>query len=55
LIAKFKIPPFIATLGMMTVARGLALLYSDGRPISGTSTGYNFIGQGEIFGLPFPL
>jgi inositol transport system permease protein len=55
LIAKFKIPPFIATLGMMTVARGLALLYSDGRPISGTSAGYNFIGQGEIFGLPFPI
>jgi inositol transport system permease protein len=55
LIARFKIPPFIATLGMMTVARGLALLYSDGRPISGTTNAYNFIGQGEIFGLPFPI
>ena len=29
LIARFKIPPFIATLGMMTVARGFALIYSE--------------------------
>lgn len=55
IIAKFKIPPFIATLGMMTVARGLALLYSDGRPISSLTESYNFIGQGEIFGIPFPI
>jgi inositol transport system permease protein len=55
LIARFRIPPFIATLGMMTVARGLALLYSDGRPVSGTSSAYNFIGQGEVLGIPFPI
>lgn len=54
-IAKFKIPPFIATLGMMTVARGFALLYSDGRPVSSLTDSYNFIGQGEIFGIPFPI
>jgi inositol transport system permease protein len=65
LIARFKIPPFIATLGMMTVARGFALLYSD-RPVSGLRDSYNFIGQGEIFkvfpvpnqpplGLPIPI
>jgi ribose/xylose/arabinose/galactoside ABC-type transport system permease subunit len=33
LISKFKIPPFIATLGMMTVARGFALIYSN-KPLS---------------------
>ncbi len=65
LIAKFKIPPFIATLGMMTVARGFALIYSD-RPISGLTDAYNFIGQGEILrvipvagprplGIPIPV
>jgi len=53
LIARFKIPPFIATLGMMTVARGFALLYSD-RPVSGLTNTYNFIGQGEIFKV-FPI
>lgn len=51
LIAKFKIPPFIATLGMMTVARGFALIYSD-RPVSGLKPSYNFMGQGEILHIP---
>jgi inositol transport system permease protein len=65
LIAKFKIPPFIATLGMMTVARGFALIYSN-RPVSGLTDAYNFIGQGEILkvipisgqpplGIPIPV
>lgn len=54
LIARFKIPAFIATLGMMTVARGFALIYSD-RPVSGLTDAYNFIGQGELFKvLPIP-
>ncbi len=54
LIARFRIPPFIATLGMMTVARGFALIYSD-RPISNLTDAYNFIGQGELFKvLPIP-
>lgn len=55
IIAKTRIPPFIATLGMMTVARGFALLYSDGRPISSLTNSYNFIGQGEVLGIPFPI
>lgn len=53
LIARFKIPPFIATLGMMTVARGFALIYSD-RPVSGLTDTYNFIGQGELLKI-FPI
>jgi inositol transport system permease protein len=54
LIAKFKIPPFIATLGMMTVARGFALIYSN-KPLSQLTPEYNFIGQGALFGVPFPV
>ncbi|HHY58261.1 MAG TPA: ABC transporter permease [Chloroflexi bacterium] len=54
LISKFKIPPFIATLGMMTVARGFALIYSN-KPLSQLTPEYNFIGQGAIFGVPFPV
>ncbi|MCB9079798.1 MAG: ABC transporter permease [Anaerolineaceae bacterium] len=65
LIARFKIPPFIATLGMFTAARGAALLYSE-RPVSGLTDAYNYIGQGEILkvipipdqpplGLPVPV
>lgn len=65
LIAGFRIPPFIATLGMMTVARGFALIYSN-RPVSGLTDNFNYIGQGEIFkvmpvpgqpdmGIPIPI
>lgn len=53
--AKGAIPPFIATLGMMIAARGLALLYSDGRPIGGLSESFLFIGQGQIAGIPVPI
>ncbi|RBW71226.1 ABC transporter permease [Bacillus taeanensis] len=53
--AKGKIPAFITTLGMMIAARGLALLYSDGRPIPNLSESFLFLGKGEILGIPFPI
>lgn len=53
--AKGMIPPFIATLGMMTAARGLALLYSDGKPIDNLSDSFLFLGAGDILGIPFPI
>jgi inositol transport system permease protein len=46
LITKTKIPPFIATLGMMVSARGLSKLYTKGQPISGLTDQFNFIGSG---------
>lgn len=55
LIAGFKIAPFIATLGMMTSARGLALIYSGGRPISRLNPAFNFIGQGDFLFIPVPI
>lgn len=55
IIAKFKVAPFIATLGMMSVARGLALIYSDGRPVSDLEEQYDWIGQGSILGVPTPI
>ncbi|MEA3334650.1 MAG: ABC transporter permease [Chloroflexota bacterium] len=55
LITKLWVPPFIATLGMMGVARGLALILSDGIPIYGLPDVYKFIGQGKFFDLiPVP-
>jgi inositol transport system permease protein len=53
--AKGKIPAFIATLGMMTAARGLALLYSGGRPIGNLDESFLFLGKGTILGIPFPI
>ncbi|MDT8859262.1 ABC transporter permease [Alkalihalobacillus sp. MEB130] len=55
LVAKGMLAPFIATLGMMTAARGAAMLYSDGRPIGGISESFTFIGQGIVFGIPVPV
>jgi inositol transport system permease protein len=55
LVAKTRIPPFIATLGTFTAIRGLALLYTGGRPISDLTDAYNFIGQGDVFGVPVPI
>ena len=55
LIARFRIAPFIATLGMFTAARGLALIYSDGRPISKLSDEFNYIGQGSSSASRSPI
>src|ERR1700726_840765 len=55
LVAKTRIPPFIATLGTFTAIRGVALLYTGGRPISDLTDAYNFVGQGDVFGLPVPI
>src|SRR6516165_8468250 len=54
LVAKTGIPPFIATLGTYTSIRGLALLYTGGRPISDLTDAYDFIGQGDVLGVPVP-
>ncbi|WP_211206799.1 ABC transporter permease [Thiolinea disciformis] len=46
LITKTKIPPFIATLGMMVSARGIARWYTDGSPVSGFTESFAVIGNG---------
>ncbi|MBS1750091.1 MAG: ribose ABC transporter permease [Bacteroidetes bacterium] len=50
-----KVAPFIVTLGMMTMARGLALVWSDGRPVSNLSPAFNFIGGGDWLYIPVPI
>jgi len=46
LITKTKIPPFIATLGMMVSARGVARWYTDGSPVSGFTESFAVLGNG---------
>lgn len=54
LVAVARVPPFVATLGNMTVASGLAFVASDGQPISGLSD--QFLGlSGEIYGISIPV
>ncbi|WP_421826738.1 ABC transporter permease [Larkinella sp.] len=54
-ITKSKVPPFIVTLGTMTIGRGLALILSKGRPVSNLSDSFNFIGGGHLLGIPNPI
>ncbi len=54
-ITKFKVPPFIATLAMLTIARGLTMLYTGGNPISTFDSAFTFIGGGWLLGLPVPV
>jgi ribose transport system permease protein len=55
LITVGKLPPFISTLGMMSVARGAALVFTEGRPISGFSERFRWIATGELFHIPVPV
>ncbi|MFQ5706177.1 MAG: ABC transporter permease [bacterium] len=55
LITLGSLPPFISTLGMMSVARGGALLFTQGRPISGFSRSFRFLATGEILHVPTPV
>lgn len=50
-----KVPSFIVTLGTMTIGRGLALIISNGRPISNLSESFGYIGNGVFLGIPFPI
>lgn len=55
LVAGFNIAPFIATLGMMTAARGMALIYAGGRPVSRLTPEFNVLGQGDLLFIPIPI
>lgn len=55
MINKIHIPPLIATLGLMTALRGVAYILNDGLPIYGIPDSVKFIGQGWVFGIPFPV
>lgn len=55
IVARFRVPAFVATLGMLSAARGLTLLYSGGRPVPGLSPGFRWIGTGDVLGIPVPI
>jgi len=54
-ITRFNVPPFVATLAMLTIARGFTMLYTKGHPISNLGTDFAFIGAGIVFGIPVPV
>ncbi|PLT45410.1 Ribose ABC transport system, permease protein RbsC [Paenibacillus pasadenensis] len=54
-IAKLNIAPFIATLGMMSIARGVAYVITGAMPVSGLPEEFYFIGGGSIGRIPIPM
>ena len=54
-ITRFKVPPFVATLAMLTIARGLTMLLTGGFPITGLGENMAFIGTGWFLGIPMPV
>lgn len=57
LVAFLRLPPFVTTLAMMTIARGLALIESSGQPIRMGKAGDTIIafGIGNLWGIPYPV
>ncbi|MGE7274017.1 ABC transporter permease [Brevibacillus panacihumi] len=54
-IAKGRVAPFIATLATMTIFRGLTLVYTQGRPITGLNPDFAIIGKGFFLEIPMPV
>jgi ribose transport system permease protein len=54
-ITKFKLPPFVATLGMLSIGRGLTMLWTGGFPVTSLGATFGFIGAGIFLGVPMPV
>jgi ribose transport system permease protein len=54
-ITRFKLPPFVATLGMLSIARGLTMLWTGGFPITNLGLTFGFIGAGFFLGVPMAV
>jgi ribose transport system permease protein len=54
-ITRFKLPPFVATLGMLSIARGLTMLWTGGFPITRLGDSFGFMGSGHLIGIPMPV
>jgi ribose transport system permease protein len=54
-VAYAGIAPFIATLGGLTIFRGVTLVYTDGRPITGLPEAFDLLGNGVWLGVPVPV
>ena len=54
-ITRFKLPPFVATLGMLSIARGLTMLWTGGFPVTRLGDSFGFMGSGHFIGIPMPV
>jgi ribose transport system permease protein len=54
-ITKFRLPPFVATLGMLSIGRGLTMLWTGGFPVTDLGPRFGFIGAGFFLGVPMAV
>jgi len=55
MVTRFRVPPFVATLGMLSIGRGLTMLWTGGFPITGLGESFAVIGTGFCLGIPMPV
>ena len=55
LISKTTIPPFIVTLASQNIAKGIAYVFSQGKPIRCMTDAWKFLGAGYVAGIPTPV
>lgn len=53
LVSRLRVPPFIGTLGMFGVARGVAFLLAGGTTVPVNNSFFAFIGNGRLFNVPY--
>jgi ribose transport system permease protein len=54
-ITWLLVPPFVATLAMLSIARGLTYLWTGGLPITGLDPAFDSLGSGFLLGIPLPV
>jgi putative xylitol transport system permease protein len=55
IVSRFAVPAFVATLGMLSAARGMTLIYGGGKPVPALTPQFRWIGTGNILGIPMPV
>jgi len=55
IIGRFRVAPFVVTLGMLSMARGLALTITSGQTVYGLPRSFRIFGASYIFDIPFPI
>lgn len=55
MVAQFRVPPFVATLAMLTICRGLAFIVTGGRSVGDLPEGFGLLGRRLVLGMPVPV
>jgi ribose/xylose/arabinose/galactoside ABC-type transport system permease subunit len=55
MVAHFRVPPFVTTLAMLTICRGLAFIVTGGRSVGNLPAGFGFLGRERLLGVPVPV